>query len=400
MPASGPDADGESSDDEPAEQLQHKMPSSYVRMDSSQSDSTTQPSFAPRTLPFLNTPSDTSSPADTSPRFSPAYVDYHPGYGTSPLGRASGVDDVYLAQRMHSQMNVMPPPMQRMQFMYAPQQNAGPPQYMAPQMAHQYPMMQMPGMYGQQGMASGPGVYAMHPMQMGQSGPWNGMPQQGGGMSRSPMGLPMSPIVTDPSRPLPYGTMQYPGNPYAMMMMPMQQQVGQQQHMYAGQPQPGTRDRPAAMAPRQADATSTAAKAAAPPVASPLGSSPAGPMAVAAAGQASNPFRSARRKRFKASGESVYPKGISKAGNSWRIQVQVLSDELVTVPMPDSMGTRTVMKKYRFSRNMSDYNAALWLYEVAILLSDRPASVEDQIATGNYSVLVGQGVRLVTGCSF
>ncbi len=89
-----------------------------------------------------------------------------------------------------------------------------------------------------------------------------------------------------------------------------------------------------------------------------------------------------RRKKPRAA-DSIGPKGVSKTGSTWRIQVQVRGGIIV-----DSTGQTVERKKYRFSRYVSDYIEALWMYEVAILLSDRPKDLASQIENGNYAILL------------
>jgi hypothetical protein len=56
-----------------------------------------------------------------------------------------------------------------------------------------------------------------------------------------------------------------------------------------------------------------------------------------------------RRKKPRVS-DSAGPKGVSKTGSTWRIQVQVRGGIIV-----DPFGNTTERKKYRFSRYVSDY---------------------------------------------
>lgn len=379
--------------------LEHKPPGGSPRPDLA----TAVPSFAPRISVLLDTPDDTTTPlsSDFSPQlwFSPSGDGgYYSGYGTSPLTTAispeDSVRDMYLSQKMNYQMNFMQQQQQQMQqyqqmqFLRQQQLMAQsymmPPNYAmhhAPQPPHMASGMYPPGMYSAPMAWSGPihphRVPNMHPpMSINVDTKVSG--------ASPPVGLPMSPIVTDMSiggAGMAHGPgMHYGGNPYAQMMYeaqpPLQTRVQSQMfHHPAGAPPAGR----VVLGDQSGYGSGN-------------GESDKANSEVQAV--ASVPPRSTRRKRFKSSGDSFFPKGISKAGNSWRIQVQVLCDEMVTVPVgpADSNETKTIPKKKRFNRNISDYNAALWLYEVAILLSDRPFTIEDQVATGNYSILVGQGV--------
>lgn len=96
-----------------------------------------------------------------------------------------------------------------------------------------------------------------------------------------------------------------------------------------------------------------------------------------------------RRKKPKLA-DKIGPKGISKTGSTWRVQVQIRGMVYV-----DYNGTTTERKKYRFSRYIADYIEALWMYEVAILLSDRPKDLSTQMENGNYALLLEE--RVVTG---
>jgi hypothetical protein len=52
--------------------------------------------------------------------------------------------------------------------------------------------------------------------------------------------------------------------------------------------------------------------------------------------------------------DSAGPKGVSRAGSTWRVQVQVRGGFFV-----DSNGHSIERKKYRFSRYVSDYTEVI-----------------------------------------
>jgi hypothetical protein len=131
-----------------------------------------------------------------------------------------------------------------------------------------------------------------------------------------------------------------------------------------------------------------------------------------------------RRKRLKymeisevtANGETitrsiVAPKGIYKTPHGYRVQLNMESvgsgaaakakQECSDVVSPSSevvapTTASLIASKGKFSRNTKRFEEAVWLYEVAILISDLPSSVQTIVVRGNYSFMLTMGVG--TGC--
>ena len=82
------------------------------------------------------------------------------------------------------------------------------------------------------------------------------------------------------------------------------------------------------------------------------------------------------------------PKGVSKTEFGYRVQLNV--------PNPNKTPAMT-LKNRKFSRNAKTFAEALWLYEIAILISDSHCSLADMIDGGNYRSLYSMKVGRV-GC--
>jgi len=143
-----------------------------------------------------------------------------------------------------------------------------------------------------------------------------------------------------------------------------------------------------------------------------------------------------RRKRLKymeisevaANGETVSrqivaPKGIYKTPHGYRVQLNMGSvgsgskqkkvvdcddvDSHVVIPTnadsnnsnPAPTTASLVGSKGKFSRNTKKFEEAVWLYEVAILISDLPSDVQTIVVRGNFSFMTTMRVSL-NACLF
>ena len=100
----------------------------------------------------------------------------------------------------------------------------------------------------------------------------------------------------------------------------------------------------------------------------------------------------------------VAPKGIYKTPHGYRVQLNMestggmknasdaqASSQVNSVPNTTTTTNNTVHKS-KFSRNTKCFEEAVWLYEIAILISDSPDCAQKLLLTGNFESMLSMGV--------
>lgn len=76
------------------------------------------------------------------------------------------------------------------------------------------------------------------------------------------------------------------------------------------------------------------------------------------------------------------PKGIYKTPHGFRVQLNI-------EPIIDESGNQSASaKRGKFSRNAKNFEDAMWVYEVAILISDCPSDVQTMLIRGNFESML------------
>jgi hypothetical protein len=76
------------------------------------------------------------------------------------------------------------------------------------------------------------------------------------------------------------------------------------------------------------------------------------------------------------------PKGIYKTPHGFRVQLNI-------DPIIDESGHQSASaKRGKFSRNAKNFEDAMWVYEVAILISDCPSDVQTMLVRGNFESML------------
>ena len=88
------------------------------------------------------------------------------------------------------------------------------------------------------------------------------------------------------------------------------------------------------------------------------------------------------------------PKGVSKTEFGYRVQLNVPNPNKTNTPTATATA-EVAAKNRKFSRNAKTFAEALWLYEIAILISDSHYSLNDMIEGGNYRSLYSMKVMCV-----
>ena len=89
-----------------------------------------------------------------------------------------------------------------------------------------------------------------------------------------------------------------------------------------------------------------------------------------------------RRKRVRCKNSPRRTKGVYPTSHGYRVQLNMR-------PVLNSLSQlhRSGNGNIKFSRNCREFREALWLYEVILLISDVPHSLEDLVSRGNYEEL-------------
>lgn len=88
----------------------------------------------------------------------------------------------------------------------------------------------------------------------------------------------------------------------------------------------------------------------------------------------------------------VAPKGIYKTPHGYRVQLNMESGRGVKSKNTDMS---SVSQRGKFSRNTKKFEEAVWLYEIAILISDCPHSVQTLILHGNFDFMFAMKVCFI-----